>query len=137
MNDAELDTITVSAAPTVTNIYYDGGVEYRPVMETLIIPADVTPGKFLINGKRFQYTSHVVLSSNESAFFPGTTAFEFDYYPTVSGVIVPLSCYQIINENTMTLTLPTDLMGGKIDVIVVDAAGWDSFHNHDVLIDLM
>lgn len=137
MNDAELDTITVSAAPTVSNIYYDGGVEYRPVMETLIIPTDVTPGKFLINGKRFQYTSHVMLSSNDSVFSPNMTAIEFDHYPTVNGVIVPLSCYQIINENTMTLTLPTNLMGGKMDVIIVDAAGWDSFYSHDVLIDLM
>lgn len=136
MNDAEMDVITVSAAPTITNIYYENGVEYRPVDDTLYMPSDVRPGKFLINGKRFQYTSNVVLSSNTSTSFPGTTSFEFDYYPTVTGVVVPLSCYQIINENTMFFTLPLDLMSGAMDVVVIDAAGWDSFYRKGVLIDL-
>ncbi len=124
----EFDNITVSAAPTITNIYFAGGSKYHAVYddEALIITPENIDGDFLLQGKRFQYTSNVFLSSNTPSFYTSLTSLSFDYYPVINAYTLPTSCYQIVNENIMNLTLPVEILSGDFDIIVQDEAGWDS-----------
>lgn len=122
----EFDNITVSAAPSITDIYFAGGPKYHPVYDELTITPENIDGDFLLHGKRFQYTSNVFVSSNTPSFYTSLTSLSFDYYPVINAYTLPTSCYQIVNENIMNLNLPIEILSGDFDIIVQDEAGWDS-----------
>ena len=122
----EMETISVSAAPTITNIYFAGNDTYRPIDEDFAVTNNMSAGEFLLVGKRFQYTTNVFLSSHTPNFYTSLTSLSFDYYDTFTAYTLPASCYTIVNENLMNLNIPADVLSGYFDIIIQDQAGWDS-----------
>ncbi len=116
----ELEVVSVSAAPEITNLYYSLSAGTFELYSNQV----VTDGALItLVGKHFQWTDMVLLSSSSSLF--GTiTALNYTYYPTVSGE--NLLTYTVLTPNVITLTLPTLTGSGLFDVIVSNAGGWAS-----------
>lgn len=128
----ESDVITVSAAPSITNLMFAAQGEYRYIDDNLSLTYDNLTGDLLIVGKRFQYTRAILLSSANMIMYPTLTSFEYAHYPTISGYLIDPSNYTIVNENFINLKLPIDTSPGEFDVIIADGAGWDSMRQQNI-----
>lgn len=122
------ETINVSAAPTITNIYYATNIGIgEQVFSNLTINAFNSGGTITLFGKRFQYTTAVALCSNNVTFYKGLTSFAFAHYPTIS--CIPIETYNVLNENTMTITLPALTASGNFNIVVLNEAGYDTTYS--------
>lgn len=120
------DVISVSAAPSITNLFFISAGDMSEIYSTLNINSNTIGNKITLVGKRFQYTKNVLLSSGVSNFYTNLTSIGFEHYPTISAYMLPTSSFQIINENLMTVSLPKTIQTGVFDIIVQNTAGWDS-----------
>ena len=119
-NDHEL--VAVSAAPSVTNLYYAGENNVYEVPNTLILDNNNKQNATLtLIGKRFEYTTAVWLSSNATNFYGTVSAASYDHYPTVSGAAID---YIVTTPNTLSVTLPSLSTSGYFKIIVLNNAGW-------------
>jgi hypothetical protein len=122
------ETINISAAPAITNIYYATNVGIgEQVFSSLTINAFNSGGTITLFGKRFQYTTAVALCSNNATLYKGLTSFAFAYYPTIS--CIPIETYNVLNENTMTITLPALTASGNFNIVVLNEAGYDTTYS--------
>lgn len=128
----ESDTITVSAAPTITNLMFAAQGKYHYIDDSLSLTHTNLTGDFLITGKRFQYTQAILLSSANMSAYPSLTALDYAHYPTISGYLIDPSNYTIVNENFINLKLPINTLPGSFDVVIADGAGWDSMRNQNI-----
>jgi len=120
-----VESISVSAAPTITNIYYTTNVGIgEQVISNFAINDFNSGGIITLFGKRFQYTTAVALCSNNATLYKGLTSFAFAYYPTIS--CAPIETYNVLNENTMTITLPALTASGNFNIVVLNEAGYDT-----------
>jgi hypothetical protein len=83
---------------------------------------------FILNGDNYQYTSYVLLSSNNLTLVPNITSVATAKMGTVSGYILPSSYYNILNNNTILFNIPALSGVGKLDVIVTNPAGYASIN---------
>jgi hypothetical protein len=83
---------------------------------------------FILNGDNYQYTSYVLLSSNKLTLVPSTTSVATAKMGSVSGYILPLSSYNILNNNTILLNLPTLSGSGNLDIVITNPAGYASIN---------
>lgn len=130
--DSVLDVVSVSAAPTITNLYIPDFTGHYIDVDNNIIDHTIIKKPIVLYGKRFQYTTNVFLSSNVSNSFAPLTARDYLFFPSISAYQLPLSSYQFINENIMHVNLPSSLSAGKVDIIVEDVAGWDSAYRQGI-----
>lgn len=128
----ESDTISISAAPQITNVYYTNNGAYQMAYGSVNLNTSNISSDLLLQGKMLQYSTMVLLSSNVSNFFNTLTTFNYEYYPPLSGYIVPLSCYQSVNENLLTIKLPKPLSAGAFDIVVKNNVGWDTTNKHNI-----
>lgn len=125
----DTETIYISAAPSVTDFFYSRtyGIGH-PILENFVLTSDNRDGVFTIYGGNFQYTT-AVLVSGRRIYYGSLTAVNFEYYPTISGYILPTSAYTINSENIMTVSL-VGLSGyGIFDIIPINIAGWDTTYS--------
>jgi hypothetical protein len=116
----ELETVSISAAPDITNIYYSMSAGTIELYGNQVVNNGAT---ITLIGHHFQWTNNIILSSSSSLF--GTiTAFNYTYYPTISGENV--TTYTVMTPNVLTLTVPTLTSSGVFDIIVSNAGGWGS-----------
>jgi len=95
-----------------------------------------------IMGYNFDWLSTIALSSS-SVLFPYTTAFNyFTNLRRVSSVSLPfsgypLSSYNIIDKNRLTLFIDTQILtgAGAIDVIIINRAGYSKLSDKNYLIN--
>ena len=128
----EMETVSISAVPQITNLYFTEGGKYQMAYGDATLDSQTVSGDILIQGKQFQYTTNVLVSSNVSNFTSGLSSFDFTYYPTFSAYVLPASSYQIVNENILSLNLPKPLSSGNFDIIIQNEVGWDSTAKHQV-----
>jgi hypothetical protein len=122
------ETINISAAPTVTNIYYTTNVGIgEQVSSNFTINAFNSGGTITLLGKRFQYTTAVALCSNNASLYRGLTSFNYAHYPTIS--CIPIQTYNVLNENIMTVTLPALTASGKFNIVILNEAGYDTTYS--------
>jgi len=122
-----VETISISAAPTITNIYYaNGGAGIGQQLSAgYTLNTFNSGGIITLLGKRFQYTTHVGLCSNNINSFYGTlTSFNFAYYPTISCYL--LDNFTIVNENIISFRMPTLTAYGTFNFVIIDEAGYDT-----------
>ena len=124
----DIDVASVSGSPTLTNVFYSiTGRDSFPILDTDYVIND--PGSIILYGKRFNHTSNVLLSSNISTVYGSLTSLtNFEYFPSVSGALLPENSYKIITDNVMEIYLPV-LSSGTFDIIVTTAAGWDTTYS--------
>lgn len=122
------ESIYISAAPIITDIFYNNRVGIGQAIDAgFTINNFNSGGVITLFGKQFNYTTNILLSSNNAALMPGLTGFDFTYYDSVSGVI--LTSYQVLNENIITINMPALTASGEFSIIVVNEAGYDTTYN--------
>ena len=124
-----IDTVSISGASTITNVFYSPASSERgsfPLIDTSYTISD--PGDIIIYGKRFNYTRNVYLSSNAS-LYNNITAVDFTYYPSFTATVLPASSYRVITDNIMEITLPTLTGNGQFDIIIDTIVGWDTTYS--------
>ena len=79
---------------------------------------------FNILGEMLQYTTSILISTNQTSMYENLTSFDFQYYPTVGGFLLPNSSFTIMSENVLHLTLPILSAEGDFNIVVVNPVGW-------------
>lgn len=116
-------TITFSAAPTCTSIFFHGTL----IDDDFIFQKEEADYPFMLLGNNYDHTTNVLLSSTSTILSSTLTILNFDYYPSISAYNLPLSCYKIINNYTIELNLPELISNGTFNIIVANRAGWEKF----------
>jgi hypothetical protein len=121
----ENETVSVSGVPHLTNLYLNSSgrmVELSGV-EVVIQPKD-QPLSFTILGKNFNYTTNILISSKSTTLYTNHSSFQYTYYPTVSGFIIPKINYTILSKNAIHLSLPRLTEFTDINLVVLNDVGW-------------
>ncbi len=118
----ETSTAHVSGSPYLTNVYRNvssfmqelsGEVNLQQVNDENI--------NLTILGKRFNSNTFVLLSTLNSVSSLNLTAASYNYFPTVSGYIIPCN---ILSENILTISLPLLNISTPMNLIVANNIGW-------------
>jgi hypothetical protein len=125
----EVDTVSISGSPTITNVFYAPSGSGRgsfPLIDTNYNIAN--PGNIVIYGKRFNHTRNVYVSSN-SSIYNNLTAVDFTYFPSITAALIPNNSYRVITENIMEITLPSLTGSGNFNIIIDTIVGWDTTYS--------
>jgi len=129
---ADIESYTLSATPTITNIYYNGSGGYIPINDNTSITlnkqvSSLNLYNYISIGSNYDYTTAVLLSSNNTSLvnLPLTTI-NAEYTGDVTGFLLPIENYQVLSNNTLSLTFPYLSGSGDIDIIINNPAGWAS-----------
>ncbi len=132
---AEIETISLSGLPDITNIYFNTSGSLLPIDNPVTIKRDLSAGgrSYTLYGDNYNETEFLMLSSN-SAITTGFTAVSTTYTGEVSGYLLPNSQWNVLNNQILNIMIPALTAAGKFDVIVKNPAGWktsaeiDGFH---------
>jgi len=132
---ADIETITLSGIPDITNIYFNTSGSLLPIDNTITIKRDLSSGgrSYTLYGDNYNETEFLMLSSN-SAITTGFTAVSTTYTGEVSGYLLPNSQWNVLNNQILNIMIPALTASGRFDVIVKNPAGWktsaeiDGFH---------
>jgi len=122
-----VETQSISAYPTITEVLYNTVGKQFPMLSSYKI-VNKNINSFILNGDNYQYTSYVLLSSNKLTLVPSITSVTTARMGAVSGYILPLSSYNILNNNTILLNLPTLSGSGNLDIVITNPAGYASIN---------
>ncbi len=119
------ETVTISAIPEVTNIFYatTGTFNAARGLTTILSSYD---NSFTLYGKRFDTSNSYYLSSNVDNFYTGYQAITSVKSPTISGYKLDSSFYSTGNDNIVNLFFPASSLSASGDFTIVTAneAGW-------------
>lgn len=125
LSATEVETISISAYPAITNLWHNYQSNLQPVYENLSLKGSLTANNnFIIYGYNFDYTTAIVLSSNNNTLYNNLTSFSTAKMGTVSGF--KLSSYEILNQNILSVSLPYTLNTGLVDFVIINPAGYAS-----------
>jgi hypothetical protein len=111
-----METVTVSANPSISDIYYNGVKLY----DDLTISPSLS-GTVLLYGDMFENVQNVLLSTNNTSFYTNLTAITgFRRQENITGEPVN---YTIWNNNILTVQVP-DIQEGKLRFIPYNPAGY-------------
>tara|TARA_R110001592_G_scaffold120331_2_gene324373 strand:- start:1877 stop:3007 length:1131 start_codon:yes stop_codon:yes gene_type:complete len=121
----DVDTITLSGIPDITNVYFNTSGSLLPVDSPTTIVTNTSSGgrSYTLYGNNYDNTEFVMLSSN-SVITTGFTAVSTTYTGEVSGYILPSSQWNVINNQILNIMIPALTASGRFDVIVKNPAGW-------------
>jgi len=125
------DTYTLSAQPTITNVFYSTTGSRIPVIEDIILSKELPfTNNFVIYGNNYNYTNAVLISSNNPAITNNytLTTISSKYTGNVTGFVLPGSSYEVLTDEVMSINLPYLSGTGSIDIIVNNPAGWATSH---------
>lgn len=121
----EVETISLSAYPTITNLWHNYQTNLTPVREKLTISGEQSSSNnFLIYGSNFNYTTGILLSSNNPDLYDLQIIVDTIKMGSVTGY--PLTTYSILNDNIISLTLPYTPNTGDLDILVINPVGYAS-----------
>jgi hypothetical protein len=116
-SDITTDSFTISARPTITE-----------VSPFLYLPTS-GPTKFKILGNMYDYVTNVYVSGTEDVFENTALFYPTSSNPALSANYPPFSGIEIlewslINNNQIEFIMPSAVSAGKIDIIVLNEAGY-------------
>tara|TARA_R110000744_G_scaffold27317_4_gene66768 strand:+ start:332 stop:1516 length:1185 start_codon:yes stop_codon:yes gene_type:complete len=119
------ETITISAIPEFTNIFYVITGQSIMLTESTTIKKDRI-NWFTLYGKRFNYSNNFYLSSNVADFRSNYTAITSAKSDTISGYKLDDSLFNVVNDNVVSIYLPASTLSatGDITFITGNEAGW-------------
>ena len=119
----ETEFAPISGSPYITNLYTHTSGGPTDVYGDKAILGNTNP--IIILGKNFNYTTHVLLSSNLSTLYTNHSTFNFKHYPTIDGFVLPTTSYKIMSKNAIYINLPV-LSGSAVNInfVVVNDIGW-------------
>lgn len=124
----EVDVVSISGSPTITNVFYSPSGAGRGAFP--LIDTDYTiagDGTIILYGKRFNYTRNVYISAADT-LYGSATAVDFAYFPTITASPIPSDSYKIITDNVMEIVLPA-ISSGEFNIIVDTIVGWDTTYS--------
>ena len=129
---ADIQSLTLSGTPTITNIFYNGSGGYIPANDNTAITLNKEVSalnlyNYITIGSNYDRTTTVLLSSNNTSLInlPLTTI-NSEYTGEATGFILPIENYQILSKDTLSLTFPYLSGSGEVDIIINNPAGWAS-----------
>lgn len=125
------DTISLSGTPSITNIFYNTTGSLVEISSNFTLNKAITSNNsFIVYGKNFNYTDCILLSTSSSNnFTPTVSSLVSPYTGSVSGYALPLSYYNILNDNMITLDLSQIKGVGTFNIIINNPAGWVSTYS--------
>lgn len=119
------ETVTISAIPEVTNIFYatTGTFNAARGLTTILSSYD---NNFTLYGKRFDTSNNYYLSSNVENFHNNYQEITSAKSPTISGYKLDSSFYSTGNDNIVNLYFPASSLSasGDFTIITANEAGW-------------
>jgi hypothetical protein len=129
LNTPNMETISVSAAPQILDVFFSFANNVSQPYDSLTITSVNSSGSITLQGKMMQYTTAVLLSASTSNFYQNLTSLDFTYYPSITGYVLPTTNYQVLTPKIITVNLPALTAAGNFDIIVINEAGWGSTKN--------
>lgn len=121
------DSYTLSAQPTITNIFYSTtGKAFSVYEEITLSKQEPFANNFILYGDNYNFTTAVLISSNNEQITNNytLTTINSKYTGTVTGFLLPTSSYNILTDQTISINIPYLSESGDIDIIVNNPAGW-------------
>jgi hypothetical protein len=119
------ETVTVSAIPEFTNIFYatTGTFNATRGLTTILSSYD---NNFTLYGKRFDTSNSYYLSSNVDNFHTNFQEITSAQSPTISGYKLDNHYYSTGNDNIVNLFFPASSLSnsGDFTIITANEAGW-------------
>jgi hypothetical protein len=123
----ETSTAHVSGSPYLTNIYRNVSSVMKELSGSVVLEQISGENIHLtVLGKRFNSQSYVLLSSVNTINTLNLTSFEFTYFPTISGYVIPCN---ILSENVLTFELPNLNINTPLNLIVGNSIGWSDVYS--------
>lgn len=120
----ENETVSVSAAPVITNLFRNTTNTGLFELSGNKVLLKNKNNSFSLLGQNFQYTTYLLLSSDNSSLYENLTSFDFTYYPSVSGFLIPNTNYKVYDKNLININLPSLSGTAQINFVVVNNVGW-------------
>jgi hypothetical protein len=122
----EIDTISLSALPTMSNIFYGLSGKLHEITSNFTLDSQIkSNNEFTIYGSNFKYTDIILLSSSNTLSGP-TSSVTSNYTGSVSGYIVDPTYYSILSDKIMTLDLSYLTGSSKFNIVINNESGWVS-----------
>ena len=122
----EIDTISLSGIPEITNVYFNTSAALLPVNGPITITSEAyayNNVSYTLLGANYNKTEVVMLSSN-SSLTSSFTALSTTYTGGVSGYLLPTDNWTVLSDEVINITLPVLLDSGRFDIIIKNPAGW-------------
>ena len=129
------ETVTVSAIPEITNLYYSTTGTFTQLYQSTTRLLSSNPNNFILYGKRFSFDNDFYLSATDMGGPTPNNPFYSNYQEitsaksaTISGYKLDNSFFNVINDNITNIFLPTSTLSaaGKFAFITANEAGWGS-----------
>ena len=129
------ETVTVSAIPEITNLYYSTTGTFTQLYQSTTRLLSSNPNNFILYGKRFSFDNDVYLSATDMGGPTPNNPFYSNYQEitsaksaTISGYKLDDSFFNVINDNITNIFLPTSTLSaaGKFAFITANEGGWVS-----------
>lgn len=119
------DTISLSALPVITNLFYSTTGSMIPVYNSVTINKQLTGyNMFVLYGSNFNFTDNVLLSTNNPNIMNGAPFIGVNSDYTGYAVGFGISSYNVVNDNVMTVNIPYLSGSGDFNIIVSNPSGW-------------
>ena len=129
LSTTEIDTITLSAIPSISNIYHGSTGSIIEAFNPITLNKEVSAFdvyNYNILGTNFDKTEVILLSGNNTTITNNFTAINTTHTGIVSGFIVDPNNYKILSDEVLTINIPYLSGSGNFDIIVKNPAGWGS-----------
>ena len=125
------DTVSLSAIPSITNIFYNTTGSLVEIVSSFTLNKAITANNsFVTYGTNFKYTNCILLSTSSlSSLTPTVSSLSSPYTGAVSGYVLPLSNYSILNDNMISLDLSKIKGSGQFNIIINNPVGWVSTYS--------
>lgn len=129
------DIITVSGAPSFTNLFYSSDRGTIPVFNDVYIRKS-SPSIFIAYGRSFNYNNSFYLSSNTPNFFTNYTEIITSENTGISGYNID-KYVSVLNNNIFTINLSANTLStaGTFTIVTANSAGWKSTDGYVNVID--
>jgi len=125
LSSTDTDTFRISAYPGMTNLWHNYQSNLQPIRSNYNIVATLTGNNtYMVYGSNYDYTTRVLLSSNNTSLYNNLTSVSTARMGVVSGFNVPN--YTILTDNILSLSIPYTSNAGKVDIVIVNPAGYAS-----------
>ena len=129
------ETVTISAIPEITNLYYSTTGSVTQLYQTTQYLLSTQPHNFILYGKRFNYDNDFFLSATDMGGDVEDAIFYSNYQQitsakstTISGYKLGTPLYEVVNDNITNIFLPTSTLSaaGNFVFVTANEAGWGS-----------
>lgn len=126
-NEGDVETISLSGIPELTNIYFTQSGSAIETTDPVTITANSAqyPNRtYTVIGNNYNETEFVMLSSNDT-ITTGFTALSTPYTGDVEGYLLPDTSWTVMSNEVMQINLPSSFLNpGRFDLIIKNPAGW-------------